>query len=112
MASALHRPGLPRRSVVTGLPRRSVVAAGAAVPLATAALAACDGKAGGPGEGGGADRQAELPRADFGAPEGAGAAPTPFTARMRGATDRAATNPGGSPLSPQLGPTMAGTRAA
>ena len=88
-----------------------MVAAGAAVPLATAALAACDGKAGGSGEGGGADRQAELPRADFGDPETAGAATIPFTARMLGAIDRADTNAVCSPLSAQIVLTMAGMGA-
>ena len=94
-----------------GIPRRSVVAAGAALPLAGGALTACGGQPGGFGEAG-PDRRAELPRADFGDPETAGAATLPFTSRMLGAIDRAENNAVCSPLSAQIALTMAGLGAA
>ena len=72
---------------------------------------ACGEQPGGSGESG-PDRRAELPRADFGDPETAGAATLPFTSRMLGAIDRAETNAVCSPLSAQIALTMAGLGAA
>ena len=88
-----------------------MLAAGAALPLVST-LAACGGSDDGPGEVGPPDLQAELPRAEPGPAEGAGAATVPFTARLLGAIDRADVNAVCSPLSAQIALTMAGMGAA
>ena len=104
-----HRPGpAPDRPV---LARRRVLAAGAALPLATAGLAACgDGEDDGGGEE--PDLSAELPREEPGPAEGSGALVSPFTARLLAALPRDAVNLVCSPLSAQIALTMAGLGAA
>ncbi len=92
------------------LPRRSLLAAGAGLPLAAVGLSAC----GATGIGGGAepDLRAELPRAEPGPAEDAGALVVPFTARLLGAIDRTPVNAVCSPLSAQVALTMIGMGAA
>ncbi len=104
-----RRPGpAPARPL---LARRRVLAAGAALPFTTAALAACGG-----GEDGSAgeepDLSAELPREEPGPVEGTGALASPFTARLLAALPRDAVNLVCSPLSAQSALTMAGLGAA
>ncbi|WP_193106631.1 serpin family protein [Brachybacterium sp. FME24] len=102
MTSLVSRPGFPRRAVLV---------AGAALPLTSLGLVACsDGD--GAGEVGEPDLAAEVPRADPGPAEGAGALAVPFTARLLGAVDRTEVNTVCSPLSAQVALTMAGLGAA
>jgi len=88
-----------------------VLAAGAALPLASVGLAAC-GDETGTGKVGEPDLAAEVPRAEPGPADGAGALTVPFTARLLGAVDRAEANAVCSPLSAQVALTMAGLGAA
>lgn len=112
MSTVGHRSLPPSRHELRVVPRRrSLLAAGAALPLAST-LAACGGEGDGPGEVGPPDLQAELPRADSGPAEGAGAATIPFTARLLGTIERAEVNAVCSPLSAQIALTMAGMGAA
>ncbi|MGP9844897.1 serpin family protein [Brachybacterium sp. 107] len=94
-----------------GPPRRAVLAVGAALPLASVGLAACSDETG-TGEIAEPDLAADLPRADPGPADGAGALAIPFTARLLGAVDRAEVNTVCSPLSAQIALTMAGLGAA
>lgn len=89
--------------------RRSLFAAGALLPSAALGLSACSA-----GDGGGAapDLRAELPRAEPGPAEGAGALVVPFTAALLASIDREPVNAVCSPLSAQVALTMIGMGAA
>lgn len=97
--------------------RRSVLTAAALVPTA-GGLAACaegadpdDGATTADDRSVVPDLQAEMPRAEPGPADGAGALVVPFTTRMLGAVDRSDTNAVLSPLSAQLALAMAGLGA-
>lgn len=96
-----HRPGPLRR--------RSLLAAGALTPPALLGLAACGADDGG---GGAPDLLAEVPRAEPGPAEGAGAVTIPFAATLLGAIGRDEVNAVCSPLSVQVALAMIGMGAA
>lgn len=97
----------PRRPAP--LRRRSLLAAGALTPPVLLGLAACGADDGG---GEAPDLLAEVPREKPGAPQDAGPAVVPFTARILGAIDRGEVNAVCSPLSVQVALTMIGMGAS
>lgn len=89
--------------------RRTVLTGAAMLPLAAVSLTSCGDDGAFRAE---PDLSADLPRAEPGPAEGAGAQVVPFTARMLGAIDRAEVNAVCSPLSAQVALTMVGMGAA